>query len=220
MGKDDETYLSSYQLSTINYQLSTINYQLSTINYQLLMAIFSPLRSRRLAARKKKKAEKQAIAFRLRNEWFAIPIEVVQKVVPLGNVYGDPRGTGVSLTIYQGKELLVVDVGHRIFVEPRSVDSTSKGDNFGSDGGIRQPEERYLLIVEISTGELVGLPIDSPPSIRRIAESSFTPLPAAYVTQGNIQCVSSMIIEQKDSNPLFLLNPEQLAAPHNIIPEE
>ncbi len=81
------------------------------------MAIFSPLRTRRLAARKAEVTQ-QLIVFRLQQEWFALPINAVQKVLPMPNVYGDPQATGVSLTIYQDKELLVVDVGRRIFREP------------------------------------------------------------------------------------------------------
>ncbi len=49
------------------------------------MAIFSPLRSRRSSTRQTEITQ-QLIAFRLRQEWFALPIETVLKVVPMGSV--------------------------------------------------------------------------------------------------------------------------------------
>ncbi|MGK7875484.1 MAG: chemotaxis protein CheW [Xenococcaceae cyanobacterium] len=194
------------------------------------MAIVSPLRSRRFADRQTE-ATQQLVAFRLRQEWFALPIHTVQKVVPLGKVYGDPQGTGVSLTTYQGKELLVVDVGYRIFGEAPSPD-LSFTDTFAPSQVAEtlieddsEPlyqyditEERYLLIVESASGELVGLPIDSPPTIRRVPESAFTPLPEAYVAEGNIQCISSTMVQVTDAPPLFLLNPDQLSQPQQIVP--
>lgn len=171
------------------------------------MAIFSPLRSRRLANRKTE-ATKQLIAFRLRNEWFALPIESIEKVVPLGKVYGDPKQEGVGLTLYKDQELLVVDVGKRIFQDKSStIELTKKTDR-----------QRFLVVVRINDEELVGLPIDSSPSIKRIPESSFKELPAAYLKNGNIQCVSSMIVTVENEEPLFLLNHQQLHKPEDILP--
>ncbi|NES81128.1 MAG: chemotaxis protein CheW [Moorea sp. SIO2B7] len=178
------------------------------------MTIFYPLRARRFAARQTETTQ-QMIAFLLRQEWFAVPIRYVQKVVPLGNVYGDPKGTGVSLTIYQGQELLVVDVGHRIFAEVQNLELPSEEDILTKNNS-NLNQQRFLLIIQGAFGESVGLPIDSPPSIRRVPESAFKPLPEGYVSQGNIQCVSSMIIEVNDEPPLFLLNPNQLTQPQEI----
>lgn len=162
------------------------------------MAIFSPLRSRRFAARQKEATE-QILAFRLRQEWFALPIDVVQKVVLLGKVYGDPNNTGVSLTLYQERELLVIDVGHRIFGQAPSQDLTEE-------------QTRYLLIVQNTKGDLVGLPVDSPPALRRVSQSAFKALPKAYLDRGNIQCISSKTIELEDGTPLFLLDRDRLTS--------
>ncbi len=136
--------------------------------------------------------------------------------------YGDPKGTGVSLTIYQGCELLVVDIGYRIFGEAPSPDLATRNALTPSKATAPLVEhsevqaravvtqERYLLIVQSSDIEIFGLPIDSPPTMRRVPESSFTPLPTTYVDQGNIQCVSSLMIPATDQPPLFLLEPNQL----------
>lgn len=165
------------------------------------MAIYSPLRSRRFAARQTK-ANIQLIGFRLRQEWFALPIDAVKKVVPLGNVYGDPQGTGISLTNYQGRELLVVDVGRRIFGDRDNSLAQSPTSN--------PPEQRFLLIVRGDRDTMVGLPIDSPPSICRVPETAFTPLPEIYLDRGNIHCIASTTIQMPDRPPMFLLDAERL----------
>lgn len=84
------------------------------------MSVFSPLTSRRSSNRKVKPTQ-QLIVFRLRNEGFALPIRASLKVIPLGEVFGAPQTTGVGLTLYQDQELLVIDIGKRIF---RSVVTT------------------------------------------------------------------------------------------------
>ncbi len=81
------------------------------------MTISSPRISRRLTSQKQEKRQ-QLITFLLSQEQFALPIHLIQKVIPLGKVYGDPQGTGLSLTNYQGQELVVIDVAHRIFCTP------------------------------------------------------------------------------------------------------
>jgi chemotaxis signal transduction protein len=165
------------------------------------MAIYSPLRSRRLAAQKVE-ATKRLITFKLGTEDFALPLDQVQKVTTLDRVYGDPDRTGVSLTTYQGRELVVVDVGYRIFGKEQQVILPSQQKRTSS----LNPQSsmdlvRYLLILHSGFSEtatesrsLVGLPIDSPPSIQSIQLSAFQPLPDIYRKHTNIHCVSAMSV--------------------------
>ena len=183
------------------------------------MGILSPLRSRRLA-QQQTEATQHLLVFRIRQELFSLPTKSVQKVLPMPNVYGDPQSTGVSVAIYQDKELLVVDVGRRIFREtiPQPLSPSTSNSSV-----VPQPkdskEQRFLLIVQSSQGQLVGLPIDSLPLLRRVPESAFAPLPSGYTSEANIQCVSSLMVQsQGDEPPLFLLNPDQLAQPQQIVP--
>jgi chemotaxis signal transduction protein len=164
-----------------------------------LMAIYSPLRYRRFSASQAEK-KYQLIGFRLQQEWFALPIDAIQKVVPLGRVYGDPKGTGISLTNYEGREVLTIDVGHQIFQDAPSL---SLGKDETSD------RQRFLAILKGKNDELVGLPIDSPPSVLQVTESAFTALPEAYMQRGNIKCISSMMVQMSD-RALFLLDRDAL----------
>ena len=224
------------------------------------MAIFSTLRSRRFAAVQTETTE-QIITFCLREEWFALPILAVQKVIPLGKVYGDPQGTGVSITAYEEQEIIVIDVAKFIFQDSSS--SNRKSSDFGLRTSGRQeferdtslllnkfdsePEQsdfdlvfsemntvtselswldweqqRYLVIINLykENQDLLGLPIDSQPIMRRVTKSNFKALPQAYLDRGNINCVSEEIIELPEHPPIFLLNPQSLARAYNLNLEE
>ena len=161
------------------------------------MTISSSRLARRLASKKQEKKQ-QLITFLLGKEQFSIPIDFVDKVTTLDKVYGDPQQKGVSLTNYQGRELIVIDVAQRIFGE--------------TDIGNNQPnnEVRFLLILKNRDNDILGLPIDSHPSIIRVPKSAFIPLPDIYLTQGNIHCISSTIIKVENQSPYFVLDINQL----------
>ena len=182
------------------------------------MAVFSPLTSRR-SHRRIAETTQQLIVFRLRNEGFALPIRAVQKVIPMGNVYGAPGGTGVSLTLYQDQELLVIDPEHRIFRGALPQDSQAselRQERVESLSGTT--EQRYLLILQSSQGKVVGVPIKEPPSLHRVPSSAFAPLTSDYISYGNIRCASALVKLNSDEPPLFLLNPDQLVQPPQVLP--
>jgi chemotaxis signal transduction protein len=190
------------------------------------MAIYSPLRSRRLATRQTE-ATQRLITFKLGTETFALPLDRVRKVTTIDalgskpslgqRLYGDPNRTGVSLTTFQGRELVVIDVGQRIFGKSHSELLPTATTN--RDLAPIDPEIRYLLILQPETAAtsedrpLVGLPIDSPPSIQSIQLSAFKPLPDIYQQHSNIHCVSQMSIDLPDRPAIFLLDVASLATP-------
>ncbi|EAZ92466.1 chemotaxis protein CheW [Crocosphaera chwakensis] len=161
------------------------------------MTIYSHRPSRRSPGKTTQNTQ-QIITFLLGEEWFALAIDAIQKVLQLGKVYGDPQRKGVSLTHYQGQELLVIDVARRIF----GTETLSSHQN--------TDQTRFLLIIHNNNNEIVGLPIDSSPSILRVSESAFIPLPDTYLTQGNIHCISSTIIQVNEQQSFFLLDVNQL----------
>ncbi len=180
------------------------------------MAIYSPLRSRRLAAQQTE-AIQRLITFQLRQETFALPLDRVHKVTKLDRLYGDANGTGISLTTYQGRELVVIDVGQRIFGNAPTVlpSLTSLPKSPAVTKALSKIEDldvattnlvRYLLILQYEDERLVGLPIDSPPSIQSVSLSAFRPLPDIYQQQSNIHCVSAVSIDRPDRPSIFLLD--------------
>jgi purine-binding chemotaxis protein CheW len=193
------------------------------------MAIFSPLASRR-KSRRIAEATQQLIVFRLQDEGFALPIKAVQKVIPMGKIYGATGGAGVSLTLYQDQELIIIDVERRIFRGRLSKDSFKstlhhQAPEAPKDAPVEplarpltKEVQRYLLIVQSCSGQLVGLPLVEPPSLQRVPESAFAPLSASYISEGNLRCVSVLIKRNNDEPPLFLLNPDQLVQNDPTLP--
>jgi chemotaxis signal transduction protein len=177
------------------------------------MAIYSPLRSRRLAAQQAE-ATQRLITFKLREETFALPLDRVQKVTTLDRLYGDANGTGVSLTTYQDRELVTIDVGVRIFgqTSPR-LGAIASQTAQSVDEGL---QVRYLVILQTGDEGLIGLPIDSPPSIQSIARSAFRPIPDLYRQHSNIHCVSSLSIDRPDRPSIFLLDVALLTLTSNL----
>ena len=183
------------------------------------MALFSPLAARR-KSRRIAEVTQQLIVFRLHSEGFALPIRAVQKVIPMGFLYGAPGGTGVSLTLYQDRELIVIDVENRIFRGRPSKDSFKNAFHYQAEETPTDtlPAQHYLLIVQSSSGQLVGLPIEEPPSLQRVPQSAFAPLSPSYISEGNLRCVSALIKRNNDESALFLLNPDQLVQNELTLP--
>lgn len=167
------------------------------------MALLTTSRHRRLASTSKQ-ATRQLITFQLRQEWCALPINAVEKVVMMGKVYGDPQQTGVSVTSHEGRELLVVDVGHRIFGE--SYSDMSSAPVFATDKNVT----RFLLVVRDDSGQSIGLPIDSAPAVRRVPVDSVSSLPSTYQAEGSLRCVSSLAVDTGDAPPIFVLDTSRL----------
>ena len=186
------------------------------------MSPLSPLKSRRLRAYKGEPTQ-QVIVFRIEREWFALPIFAVKKVVRNSDAQGDNYNPGVGLTVYEGKELLVIDVAHQIFGFTRYQASLPpyilpEDDVDQSSLYSEQPAGGYLIIIRSHQGELAGLPVMSAPTVRRFTQSAMVPLPPNYATRVNINCVSGLIV-QSDTEPLlFMLNPDQLLYSQPLLP--
>lgn len=169
--------------------------------------------SQRLANRRAEPLQK-LIVFRIRQEWFAVLIQFAQKVVPLGLVYGAPQG-GISLTRYQGCEIPVIDIERRIFGDMvnLSVMQTLSGVGDRPEESFPQPvleNQRHLMIIEDTQGSLVGVPMDSLPTLRRVPKSAFSPIPAIYLAEGSIRCISALVTVSESEPPFFLLNLDQV----------
>lgn len=182
------------------------------------MAVFSRSTGRR-SNRLQDRATQQLIVFRLLDENFALPIRAVQKVIPIGNIYGATPGTGVSITLYQERELIVIDPENRIFKNRKNLELSPQNSSELAPSPLKNTtQNHYLLIVQNSSEKLAGLPIEKPPYLLRVSSSSFAPLTSDYISEGNIRCVSALIIQNNEQPPLFLLNPDQLVQSQQALP--
>ncbi|WP_416669973.1 chemotaxis protein CheW [Egbenema bharatensis] len=169
-------------------------------------------------------ATQQLIVFPLRQERFALPIRYAYKVIPMSQTYGVCQQTGVSLTRYQNCDVLVIDIQRRIFASapiqpllPGELNSVSHLESFQSP--LISPNPTHLLLMQTPHNELMGIPLDTPPMLRRVPDSAFAPVPAAYLKQGNIRCISALVVPSKDEPPIFLLNPNQIIQSLSLLPE-
>jgi len=152
----------------------------------------------------------QLIVFQILQEWFALPIRAAYKVVPIGQVYGSHQGS-IGLTRYQDQDVLVIDIQRRIFGEQMSSPLLSASEAPATTQPASPAQhQQYLLLIQSSQGELIGLPLRTFPSLRRVPESAFKPLPPMYLAEGKIRCVSALVTAKNDRPPTFLLNLSQL----------
>ncbi|MBD1995521.1 chemotaxis protein CheW [Leptolyngbya sp. FACHB-541] len=178
------------------------------------MALPSSFAYRR--ASRKVEPSQQLIAFRIHHEWFALPILVAQKVILLDKLHDSLFNTGASVAFYQEEELVVLDIGRRIFGEaiakaanpdePLAPNHTTTQIQFVN-------QQRYLVIVDSFHGEPIGLLLNSQPSLRRVPQSAFSPLPPNHFAEGGIRCVHALVTSIQGHPPLFLLNLHQLLEP-------
>jgi hypothetical protein len=161
------------------------------------MAIYSPLRSRRLAAQQKE-ATQRLITFKLGGENFALRLDRVQKVTTLDRVYQDPLRLGMKFTTYQDREVEVVEIEQQIFGKPLQVIPSRDLKHSSQVDPIE-----YLLILQSTTvatatppaaniaqeQRLLGFTIDLPPTIQSLPLSAFLPLSDRY---SHLRCVSAV----------------------------
>lgn len=159
-------------------------------------------------------ATQKLIVFRLRQEQFALPIQFAYRVVEMGQVYGAQSESSVGLMVYQGRELLVLDIDRLVYASPpplRPQLPSTTAEQHKRTTHFLSPQ--CLLILKTTQGNLVGLPLPSQPELQRVPESAFVPVPANYLAQGHIRCISALVVVDPTSDPLFLLNLNQLIQP-------
>jgi chemotaxis signal transduction protein len=187
-----------------------------------LNSLSSPMTSSlsRRSVRRRAEATQKLIVFSIQQEWFTLPIQAAEKVILLDQVYGSPDGQGLRFTHYQDQEILVIDARQRIFgnqppkLANQSLDAQASGSNLQLSASTPAPNvavsPSYLLIVRDAQGELMGLPLESQPTLRHAPISAFKPLPPAYLANGKIRCISALVVSTRAEPPLFLINLDQL----------
>ncbi|WAL60464.1 chemotaxis protein CheW [Thermocoleostomius sinensis] len=166
----------------------------------------------------RRETTQQLIVFRIRRDWFALPIRAAYRVIPLGQVYGIQGD--VSLTRYQDRDVSIIDIQRRIFGDgqkpidrpslPTSSSTAASHITSQNTASIERTGQHHLLLLQSAEGELIGIPLNEFPSLRRVPESAFTPVPQTYLAEGGIRCVSALITSPQNEAPIFLLNLNQL----------
>lgn len=158
------------------------------------MPLTTSLKSRRKSRNAPTQAPaQQFLKFEIAQHQFALPITQVLKVIPLTTIYGDPTGRGIGLVNYQGQEILVLDIEKILFLHNLNPKKT--------------PYQFLLTLQTPDHDEAIGIPIFAPPTLIRINPALITPLPKNYQAWGNIQGVSTLMVDsQTPSAPTFLID--------------
>lgn len=183
---------------------------------------FSPLsRLSRRTKHKSAEAIHKLIVFKVRQEWFALPILAAQKVVELGEIYGNAQGSSTGLTRYQNQDLPVIDIEQRLFGSPPAphLPSSPEAQTMPQPSPPSNSPLRHLLVIQPPLGELLGFPLTHSPQLRRVPESAFAPLPAMYREEGIIHCVNALITPSPTEPSIFLLDLSQLL-PRRSLPRQ
>lgn len=168
----------------------------------------SPPTKRRRSVTHLAEVTQQWLVFCLRQDWFALPVHVVQKVVQVERLYGTGSDSTTGPAFYQDREIPVIDLELRIYGQCRQMLAGSGESSFRASDG-----PRFLVITTHPQGELVGFPLYDPPTLRRLADSVFSPVPATYLNEGSLKCVGAISVPNPDEPPIFRLNLNQLLQP-------
>ncbi|TVQ09003.1 MAG: hypothetical protein EA368_10380 [Leptolyngbya sp. DLM2.Bin27] len=142
------------------------------------------------------------IAFRLRHNWFCLPLAMARRVIPAA----DPTAPGLGLTQLHQENVPIMDVADRIYQSAPLLP--------GPDGAApAQPHQplRSILVVDSPRFGLLGLQIDDIPSLKRARQSAFSPVPTTYLVMNRLQGISTLVTLGEPEPPLFLLDIDALS---------
>lgn len=126
------------------------------------MAIFSPLRLRRLTDRVAESTQ-QFITFQLGQQFCAVPIEQLIKVILTETISEDQSSNSGRLAIwYKGQELEIWDAGQVLFGQT-ALTSTAI-------------QNQHMLLGRAANDQVVVLAIDSPPATQTVKISAIQPV--------------------------------------------
>jgi chemotaxis signal transduction protein len=179
----------------------------------------------------------QMITFLVRQDWFALPIQVAQKVVPLAAVRSSTGSQGQGLILVDQQRLPTIDLEQHIYRDlplPSLISPTAPA-GAAADGGLQgnagpaplatnvvafpQPSEipgdpRHVLIVRLpQMSESLGLVVSQTPLLQRVPETAFSPISATFLTLSQLRCVNAVISLAGQEAPIFLLDLTQVLPP-------
>ncbi len=130
------------------------------LNTPLDMAIFSPLRLRRLADQATE-ATQQFITFQIAQKFCALPIDQLIKVIIMAEITDVVQPSGSKIIKYKGQDLVVWDVGKLLFGQTSFTASAAP--------------DQHILLGRAAHDQVVGLLIDHPPATLTVGATVVLP---------------------------------------------
>jgi chemotaxis signal transduction protein len=126
------------------------------------MAIFSPLRLRRLTDQTTA-ATQQFITFQIGQKFCAVPIDQLIRVIILHDTSNIGQSLDRPVIQYKGQELVVWDAGHHLFGQ--------------TSLGVQGSFPKHFLLGRAAQDQAIVFPIDSPPATQTVKSSTVIPVP-------------------------------------------
>lgn len=167
------------------------------------MPLTSSLRDRRLTNRQIE-PKQQYVIFWIRQAWFAIPIDVMYRAIPIE--------IDVPIITHGGIEIPIMDISDRLFPNHKLIPN-----RILKFGNTEVSTQRSLILVQ--SNFLVGILIDSQPILHKMLASEFIPISENYERDYEISANSELIkfmaptattdkapIDGANHSEIFLLN--------------
>lgn len=156
------------------------------------------------------------ITFPVRQNWFALPIQLAQKVVPLAH----PKDRqGLGLMQIEGQQVPLLDLTPYIY---RDSPQAALPGSAQEGGGLSLPpqvDDQHVLILRLpQTDGVLGLVISQTPVLRRVPQTAFGPIPAAFLSLSQMRCINAVISLSEREAPIFLLDLAQIVPPFPPLP--
>lgn len=154
------------------------------------------LRSRRFADRASEATQKY-VTFAIRQYWFALPIQVLQRVSSC------KAGDEASPCSQDSNDFQRIDLEQKLFPTVASETIEFKG--------LEAPKQKSCLILfKSAIGHTFGISIEAQPKMQRVAQSQISLLLDVIDDSSHLRSVCSSIIQLDGTAPIFLLDLEKL----------
>ncbi|MEC4986447.1 MAG: chemotaxis protein CheW [Oscillatoria sp. PMC 1068.18] len=137
----------------------------------------------------------KVIVFTIDNYWLALPITNVLKIIntpPLVNA----KQNHLSLVHIGDIVLTILNLQQMLNL------SHSETPKIG----------KFLLILQLTTGEIAGIPLDEPPSLLELPLVEIRSLPESYLQSTSLKIAShvALICQEETPQELFILDLEKI----------
>jgi hypothetical protein len=173
------------------------------------MMIPSSLSLRRAVPRPAR-ATRQFIVFQLRQEWFGLPVEAAQKLIPTNSVYLGSQDNGDRFTPYQNHEIPVLVLEQCLFGDQPVRHLLPAAGESHQPRRTVTAQQPCLLIVQASDGQLAALSIPVQPALRRILQTDLAPSSDYGLAAYYHHWVSLIATSEDNQTTIYILDPDRL----------
>ncbi|MBZ8183271.1 chemotaxis protein CheW [Oscillatoria salina] len=140
----------------------------------------------------------KVIVFTIDSYWLALPITNVLKIIntpPLVNA----KQNHLSLVHIGDRVLTILNLQQMLNL------SNPEAGKIG----------KFLLILQLTTSEIAGIPLDEPPSLLELPLAEIRPIPESYRQSTSLKIAShvALVSQEETTQEVFLLDLEKLQIP-------